>query len=123
MERLGEIARFGLVGAFNAGTYFGIFAAGVLAGVPYLVAATVAFVISATIGYWLHEHWTFKGAAPTVRAWLAWVGAQAGGIALNMVLLVVLVDAFGAGPLIAQLVLMPVPPVATYLVGRRWVFS
>lgn len=123
MERLREIVRFGIVGAFNAGTYFGMFAGGVIAGVPYLVAATVAFIISATIGYWLHEHWTFKGAEPTVRAWLTWVGAQAGGIAVNMVLLVALVDGFGVRPLIAQLVLMPVPPAATYVVGRRWVFS
>lgn len=123
MERLHEIARFGIVGLFNAGTYFGIYAAGVLSGVPYLVSATVAFVASGSLGYWLHEHWTFKGGDPRVRGWLSWLAAQGAGIALNMVLLAVAVDVAGWNPLMAQLALMPIPPVATYAIGKRWVFS
>jgi putative flippase GtrA len=52
--RFRELVRFGLVGGFNAATYFGGYTALVLLGVPYLAAAFVAFVISASIGYWLH---------------------------------------------------------------------
>ena len=123
MERYRELVRFGLVGAFNAATYFGGYTAGVLLGVPYLIAAVIAFVISASIGYWLHEHWTFKGAQPTVRGWLSWLAAQAGATGVNLVLLAVAVDGLGANAILAQLVLLPVTPAITYLVGRRWVFS
>ncbi len=123
MQRLHEILRFGAVGLFNAATYFGLYAAGVVSGVPYLVAATVAFLASASVGYWLHEHWTFKGGDPRVKGWLSWLAAQGAGIALNMVLLAVTVDLADWDPLIAQLILMPIPPVATYAIGRRWVFS
>lgn len=121
--RLRELVRFGLVGGFNAGTYFGGYTALVLLGVPYLLAAFTAFVVSASIGYWLHEHWTFKGQSPTVRAWLSWLAAQGGATGLNLALLAVLVDGFGMDSILAQAVLMPVTPVVTYLIGRRWVFS
>lgn len=121
--RFRELVRFGLVGGFNAGTYFGGYTALVLVGVPYLVAAFLAFVVSASIGYWLHEHWTFKGATPTVRGWLSWLAAQGGATGLNLALLAVLVDGFGVDSILAQAVLLPITPVVTYLIGRRWVFS
>ncbi|MDX6702476.1 MAG: hypothetical protein QOF26_2702 [Baekduia sp.] len=123
MGRYRELVRFGLVGGFNAGTYFGMYTAGVLVGVPYLLAAVIAFAVSASIGYWLHEHWTFKGRRPTVRAWLSWLAAQGGATLLNLLLLAVAVDGLHVGKIVAQLVLLPVTPAATYLVGRRWVFS
>jgi putative flippase GtrA len=118
-----ELARFALVGGFNAATYFGGYTALVLVGVPYLLAALVAFLVSASIGYWLHEHWTFKGATPTVRGWLSWLAAQGVATGLNLVLLAALVDGFDVDKIVAQAVLMPVTPAVTYVVGRRWVFS
>jgi putative flippase GtrA len=121
--RLHELARFGLVGGFNAATYFGLYTAGVLAGVPYLLSAVVAFVLSASLGYWLHEHWTFKGRKPSVRGWLGWLAAQGTATVVNLALLAVAVDGLGADEILAQLVLLPVTPAATYVVGRRFVFS
>jgi putative flippase GtrA len=122
-QRIHELVRFGLVGGFNAATYFGGYTALVLVGVPYLLAAFVAFVASASLGYWLHEHWTFKGATPTVRGWVSWLAAQGTATVLNLGLLALLVDGFGLDSILAQAVLMPVTPIATYFVGRRWVFS
>lgn len=122
-HRFRELVRFGLVGGFNAATYFGAYTVGVLIGVPYLLSALVAFFLSASLGYWLHEHWTFKGASPSVRGWLSWLAAQGGATLLNLGLLAILVGGFGVGEILAQAVLLPVTPVATYVVGRRWVFS
>lgn len=123
MDRASELLRFALVGGFNAATYFGIYSAGVLLGVPFLLSSAVAFVASASLGYWLHEHWTFKGGSPNVRGLLSWIAAQGGGILVNMGLLALLVHAWDMEPILAQLILMPIPPVATYLIGKRWVFS
>jgi putative flippase GtrA len=122
-HRLRELVRFGLVGGFNAGTYFGGYTVLVEVGVPYLLAALIAFLVSASIGYWLHEHWTFKGASPTLRGWLSWLAAQGFATVANLLLLALLVDRAGMGKIVAQAVLLPVTPVITYLVGRRWVFS
>jgi putative flippase GtrA len=121
--RFHELARFGLVGGFNASTYFGLYTVGVLVGVPYLLSAIVAFALSASLGYWLHEHWTFKGGRPTVRGWLAWLAAQGGATALNLALLALLVDGLDVDKILAQAVLLPVTPAVTYVIGRRWVFS
>jgi putative flippase GtrA len=123
VDRFRELVRFGLVGGFNAATYFALYTAGVLAGVPYLLSAIIGFFLSASLGYWLHEHWTFKGRSPTVRAWLSWLTTQGTATLLNLGLLALLVDGFGADPILAQLVLLPLAPAATYLVGRRFVFS
>jgi putative flippase GtrA len=122
-DRFHELARFGLVGGFNAATYFGGYTALVVVGVPYLLAALVSFLASASLGYWLHEHWTFKGATPTVRGWMAWLAAQGSATLVNLALLALLVDGFDVGSILAQAVLMPVTPIATYFVGRRFVFS
>ncbi|WP_445149463.1 GtrA family protein [Baekduia sp. Peel2402] len=122
-ERFHELARFGLVGGFNAATYFGGYTALVILGVPYLLAALISFLVSASLGYWLHEHWTFKGATPTVRGWMAWLAAQGSATLLNLALLALLVDGFDMNSILAQAVLMPVTPIATYFVGRRFVFS
>jgi putative flippase GtrA len=123
VDRLRELARFGLVGGFNAATYFGGYTVGVLLGVSYLLSALVAFALSASLGYWLHEHWTFKSGAPTMRGWLSWLAAQGAATGLNLVLLAVLVDGFEVDEILAQAVLLPVTPAVTYVVGRRWVFS
>jgi putative flippase GtrA len=122
-QRFRELVRFGLVGGFNAATYFGGYTAGVLVGVPYLLASLVAFFLSASLGYWLHEHWTFKGASPSVRGWLSWLAAQGAATVLNLLMLAVLVDGFDVGKILAQAVLLPVTPAVTYVIGRRWVFS
>jgi putative flippase GtrA len=123
VNSLRELARFGVVGGFNAATYFGGYTAGVLLGVPYLLAALIAFALSASLGYWLHEHWSFKGGAPTVRGWLSWLAAPGSATGLNLVLLAVLVDRLGVDEILAQAVLLPVTPAVTYVVGRRWVFT
>jgi putative flippase GtrA len=122
-QRIHELVRFGLVGGFNAATYFGGYTALVLLGVPYLLGALIAFFASASLGYWLHEHWTFKGATPTLRGWVSWLAAQGIATLLNLALLALLVDGFDLDSILAQAVLMPVTPIATYFVGRRWVFS
>lgn len=123
MDRASELLRFALVGGFNAGTYFALYTAGVLVGVPFLLASAVAFVASASLGYWLHEHWTFKGGSPSARGLISWIAAQGGGILVNMGLLALLVHVWDVEPILAQLILMPIPPAATYLIGRRWVFN
>jgi len=121
--RFSELVRFGLVGAFNASTYFGLYTAGVLVGVPYLLSAVLAFLLSASLGYWLHEHWTFAGGNPTLRGMLKWIAAQSTTTGINIGLLVVAVDVLDINKFVAQLVLLPLPPLVTYFVGRRFIFS
>jgi putative flippase GtrA len=115
--------RFGAVGGAANVLYLGLYAAQLAAGVPYLLASAAGCALAATVSYWLNEHWTFGGRRPSAGAWLAWLGAQGGATVVNLVLLAAAVDGLGLGALIAQVILLPVTPLATYLIGRRWVFS
>lgn len=118
-----EILRYGAVGLFNAVLYLALYTGGVTLGAPYYVAAVAAFLIASSVGYWLHEHFTFQGRAATLSALVKWLAAQSGATVLNVALLTVLIHAAGLQEVIAQLILLPFLPVATYLLGRRWVFS
>jgi putative flippase GtrA len=118
-----ELVRYALVGGLNTLTYFGLYSAGVLAGVPYILAALGAFVLSASVGYWLHEHWTFGGASPTAHALGKWLATQGVAVGANIALLAIAVGYLDADEILAQLVLIPVMPAATYVIGRRFVFT
>ena len=121
--RLGELARYGTVGAATGLSYFGLYSLGVVAGVRYFLAAPLAFVVTASAGYFLHEYWTFKGRRPSVRALLAWLGAQSGIVALSLALLSLLVGVVGLGPILAQALLMPLAPVLAYALSRALIFT
>ena len=56
-----QLAQFGVVGAsgylVNLGVYTLLLKR---AGVHYIAAATISFVIAASWNYWWNRHWTFK---------------------------------------------------------------
>jgi putative flippase GtrA len=121
-HRAMELVRYGSVGLVNAGLYFGLYSAIIAAGGPYWTAAVSAFLVASSIGYWLHEHFSFRGRNPTLRGLSKWLCAQSGATLLNLALLTVAIHVLHAEEILAQLVLLPILPVATYLLGRRWIF-
>jgi putative flippase GtrA len=123
MSQLREVIRYGMVGLVNVSVYFSVYTGIVLAGLPYPVAAVGGYLVATTLGYWLHEHWTFRGRSPSTIAWVKWLATQGSGAALNLALLAIAIDVLGAPAILAQLVLLPVAPCAMFLVGRRWVFT
>jgi putative flippase GtrA len=122
-HRAMEVARYGAVGLFNAGLYFGLYAATVTAGGAYWVAAVMSFLIASSIGYWLHEHFTFRGRRTTLTGLVKWLCAQSGATLLNVGLLTLAIHELHLHEIVAQLILLPFLPAATYLLGRRWVFA
>lgn len=122
-RQLVEIIRYGAVGLFNAVLYLGLYTGAIAIGAPYYVAAVASFLIASSVGYWLHEHFTFQGRAASLSGLAKWLAAQSGATVLNVVLLTVLIHAAGLQPVVAQLILLPFLPAATYLLGRRWVFT
>jgi putative flippase GtrA len=118
-----EIVRYGAVGLFNAGLYFGLYSAIVIAGGAYWVAAVTSFVVSSSVGYWLHEHFTFGGRRTTLKGLLKWLCAQSGSTLLNVLALTVAIHQLHLHEILAQLILLPFLPAATYMIGRRWVFA
>lgn len=122
-HRFLELVRFGLVGSMSAGLYFGAYALLVLVGVPYIVAALIGFAIAATNGYLLHHHWTFKTGEPTTQGFAGWIALQGSALAVNTLALWFVVSQLGAPQILAQLVLLPLIPLTTFVLSRRYIFG
>jgi putative flippase GtrA len=123
MNRFYEVVRYGIVGVVNAGFYLALYTALVLLGVPYVLAAVVAFPVPVACGYWLHERWTFARNEPTMRRLAVFLVLQIMGFAAGLGLLVLLVNGLGLGPILARVIVTPVGPLATYLASRALIFA
>ncbi len=118
----GQLARFAAVGVANTLLSYAAYAALVQAGVQYVAASILAFLLGATSGYLLNRSWTFR-ARDTGRARVLYVSVQALGLVANAALLWILVGRAGLPELPAQAVAIPPVTLATFLVNRRWTFS
>jgi putative flippase GtrA len=123
MERFYELLRYGAVGLVNALTNLGLYSAMVLVGVPYTVAAVAAFPLPLALGYWLHEHWTFRRGEPTAARLGAFAVLQCSALGISVLLLAVCVDGFGVAPVPARLITVPLAPIFVYLVSRAVIFA
>ena len=122
-HRLREGLRFGVVGASSTILYFAAYSAGVLLGVPFALAAVVAFLASAAFGYMLHHRWTFRTNAASTAGLAQWLTLQGMVLLLNVLALWALIHQAGLNRLVAQGVLLPLIPLLTYALSRRHVFG
>ena len=76
----GQLARFLVVGVGNTAVSFVVYRLLLLAGMPYLIAAPLAFAAGAINGYVFNRRWTFA-ARDTTRARILYVGVQVAGAA------------------------------------------
>jgi putative flippase GtrA len=118
-----ELARFGAVGASSTLLYLAVYGGAVLAGAPFVLAALGAFALSASCGYLLHDRWTFRTNAATRGGLSRWLVLQGCVLGVNVLALWALVTQAHVDRLVAQLVLLPLLPLTTYLLSRRRVFG
>jgi putative flippase GtrA len=123
VNRFYELVRYGIVGVINASSYLALYTALVLLGVPYVLAAVVAFPIPVAFGYWLHERWTFARNEPTMRRLAVFLALQIMAFGAGLGLLVLLVNGVGVDPILARVIVTPVPTLLAYLGTRIFVFA
>ncbi|MEA2186990.1 MAG: hypothetical protein QOK16_2001 [Solirubrobacteraceae bacterium] len=121
--RLLEFARFGAVGASSTILYLALYGGGILVGLPFALAALAAFVLSAVWGYLLHDRWTFRTKDPTRGGLTRWLILQGAVMGLNILALWALVSQLHIDRFLAQVILLPLLPLTTYLLSRRRVFG
>ena len=121
---VGQIMRFLAVGGasyvFNLGTYSLL----LWAGLGYLVAATISFLIGFAFNFLANRHWTFVAG-----------GAQAGGqfvrfscvaalvLALDLVLLRVAIEGFDLHRVVAQAIVILFLAPLSFALNRFWSFA
>ncbi len=122
-QRAFELARFGAVGASSTILYLAVYTVAILAGAPFVIAALAGFLLSAAYGYVVHDNWTFRTRAPTPGGLARWLVLQGAVLALDIVALWALVVQAGLDRIVAQVILLPLLPLTSYLLSRRCVFG
>ena len=125
IRRLPEIqfVRFCAVGASGYAVNLAVYAALLAAGMHYLAAAAVAFLVAAGSNYLWNRTWTFRTSGAPVLG----QGARAlvvSGLSLgaNQLFLAVLVAA-GAGHLAAQAVAIVLATPFSFAANKLWAFA
>ena len=118
-----QLAQFGVVGAsgylVNLGVYTLLLKQ---AGVHYIAAATISFVIAASWNYWWNRHWTFR----EQRGHFAYQGMRFFTVAglvygANLLVLTLLVS-LGVGKIVAQAVAIILVTPLNFLGNKLWSF-
>jgi dolichol-phosphate mannosyltransferase len=124
-RRLPEIqfVRFCAVGASGYAVNLAVYAALLAAGLHYLAAAAIAFLVAAASNYLWNRTWTFRTSGTPVLG----QGARAlvvSGLSLgaNQLFLVVLVAA-GAGHLAGQAVAIVLATPFSFAANKLWAFA
>jgi dolichol-phosphate mannosyltransferase len=124
-RRLPEIqfVRFCAVGASGYAVNLAVYAALLEAGLHYLAAAAVAFIVAAGSNYLWNRIWTFRtSGAPVLGQGARALVVSALSLGANQLFLVVLVAA-GAGHLAAQAVAIVLATPFSFAANKLWAFA
>ena len=115
-----QFSRFVVVGASNTLLSLAVYLLLLAVGVPYLLAAALAFVVGATNGYLLNRWWTFSAPPASRRQVAAYLAVQAVGLLITVGVVDLL---HGHAPkLVGQAVAIPLATVAMFSLNRTWTF-
>ena len=123
MERAAQPARFLVVGAAGYGINIATFAVLVTAGVRYVLASVLSYVVSNALMYVGNRYFTFRlGHDGFWSAYARYLLVGLLVVAMNAAVLAALVESLGIDETIAQaLSLLAVTP-AAYVMFKRWTF-
>lgn len=118
-----QFARFCAVGASGYAVNLAVYAALLAAGLHYLVAAAVAFLVAATSNYAWNRLWTFRTSdAPVLGQGLRALVVSALSLGANQIFLLALVSA-GAGHLAGQAVAIVLATPFSFAANKLWAFA
>jgi putative flippase GtrA len=118
-----QFVRFCAVGASGYAVNLAVYAALLAAGVHYLAAAAVAFLVAATSNYAWNRTWTFHtSGSPLLGQGARALTVSALSLAANQLFLFVLVAA-GAGHLAAQAVAILLATPFSFAANKLWAFA
>jgi putative flippase GtrA len=118
-----RMVRFAVVGASNTVLTLAVFTILTRIGVAATEAAAAGWVAGATNGYRLNRAWTFRGAAGGTPTMLRYAAVQLLGAALSGAGVAVASSDLELRRLLAEITVLPVVTLITYVLSRRLVFG
>ncbi len=113
---LGRIARFGVVGVINTGTYYALYLL-LQTVLPYLVAHVLAFAMAMVGSYFLNCYFTFR-ATPSWRSFALFPLSNAANFVITTLGLYVLVQHLGMDERLAAIPAAAIAIPITFLVAQ-----
>ncbi|WP_052248880.1 GtrA family protein [Leisingera sp. ANG-Vp] len=124
MRLPGVLLRFCSVGALATLIHYIAGAAGLIAGLPPLMANLLGFTCAFAAGFIGHHRYTFRqGALPVRRPLFRYATVSLGGFAAGQVLLSVLSAVPDLPALAAFLPALAFSAAVNFTLGRLWVFT
>ena len=118
-----QFARFGVVGAVNTLLTLGvILVLGTALRVDYRAANAAGYAAGLACSFFLNRQWTFKSRGAVPGQAVRFLVVFAACYALQLLVLMLLVDGGGWNHTVAQLLAMAVYTGAGFLLGRFFVF-
>ena len=114
--------KYGIVGVANVTLDFALYAVLVSVGVWYPLAKTGSLVVATANGYTFNRLWTFRAGAHRNAFLAKYVTVQLSCLALNLTLLVLLVEVGGLHKILAQAVALPLVAGISFSAQRLWTF-
>ena len=118
-----QLAKFGVVGASGYVVNLLVFSSLLKgAGLHYLAAATVSFVVAASWNYWFNRHWTFRAerGSFTLQG-MRFFTVSATVYFANLGVLSLLIT-LGVGKIVAQAIAIVVVTPLNFLGNKLWSF-
>ncbi|MDJ0384666.1 GtrA family protein [Streptomyces sp. G-G2] len=116
-SQLGQILRFGLVGAVNTGTFYVLYLL-LHPHMPYFAAYSLAFVLAMVGSFFMNTYFTYR-TKPTWKKFFLFPLTNITNYVIQSVGLILLVNWIGMNEKIAPLVAAVVAIPFTYLISRR----
>ena len=118
-----EFVRFCAVGASGYAVNLAVYAALLAAGLHYLAAAAIAFLVAAASNYAWNRTWTFRtSGAPVLGQGARALVVSALSLGANQLFLLALVSG-GAGHLAAQAVAIVLATPFSFAANKLWAFA
>jgi putative flippase GtrA len=117
-----QLAKFGIVGAVGAAINLGVYKALLHAGLHYLLAATVSFLVAVTSNYVWNRIWTFRDRRAGVAAQgMRFFVVSLLALGANLLILHLLVRA-GIGKFAGQAIAIVLVTPVNFVGNRLWSF-
>ncbi len=128
-EMLGQLVRFGIVGAVSTLIYAAVYVPltyYVFPGARAVLAVPFAFAVAVACGFPLHSLWSFRGHGVRRRGAaqpMKFVTVQGFGLALNALFTWVITGPLHGHTLLPLIPVVTITPIATFALNRHWVFG
>ena len=121
---VGQLIRFGVVGVSNTLVFLVAYAICVHVGVHYVAASAIGYTLGSINGYLLNRRWTFRAgdmshASSASRYMVVQTVAGLG----NLGLLYAFVHWLGTERILAQVIVIVIVQLLSFLVHRAWSFA